>query len=160
MYRAEEDRGETHLGVGVSQLDGNISLELILEPHRLHPRDGLDCLRLSVGDVTNRTCAVAVVWGKGEDRVQRTKRGRCQRRKVSLALDNAPDTVLHLSRLPSGPPGVQLALCPHEQNGKKSWMTRETWADLSSTLPQCAMIMVGIQLFARSADSPDQGKTA
>jgi hypothetical protein len=45
----------THLGVGVTKLDGNVTLELVLETNGLDARDGADGGRLSVGDVTNCT---------------------------------------------------------------------------------------------------------
>lgn len=34
----------THLRVGVTKLDRNVTLELVLEPNRLHSRYGLDRL--------------------------------------------------------------------------------------------------------------------
>jgi hypothetical protein len=37
-----------HLGIRVTELDGNVSLELVLEPDRVNSRDGLDRLRLCV----------------------------------------------------------------------------------------------------------------
>ena len=36
------------LCIGVTQLDGNIPLQLVLEADRLHARDGLDDRRLAV----------------------------------------------------------------------------------------------------------------
>ena len=45
----------TDLGVGVSQLDGNVSLQFVLEPDGLHTGDGLDDRRFTVGYVTNGT---------------------------------------------------------------------------------------------------------
>lgn len=45
----------THLCVGVSQLDGNVSLQLILETDSLNTRDGLYYCRLSVCYVSNGT---------------------------------------------------------------------------------------------------------
>ena len=44
------------LGVGVAQLDGDVALQLVLEPNRLHARDGLDHRRLAVRHVANRAC--------------------------------------------------------------------------------------------------------
>jgi hypothetical protein len=41
------------LGVGVTELDGNVALELVLETDRLDTGDGLDNGTLSVGDVTD-----------------------------------------------------------------------------------------------------------
>jgi hypothetical protein len=41
------------LGVGVTELDGNVALELVLETDRLDTGDGLDDGTLSVGDVTD-----------------------------------------------------------------------------------------------------------
>ena len=43
------------LGVGITQLDGDIPLQLVLETNRLHLRDGLDDGRLPVSDVTDGT---------------------------------------------------------------------------------------------------------
>jgi hypothetical protein len=44
-----------YLGVCVSQLDGNVPLQLVLEPDGLYSRDSLDDGRLSVGYVTDST---------------------------------------------------------------------------------------------------------
>lgn len=41
------------LGIRISQLDGDIPLQLVLEPHSLHARDGLDHGTLSMCHVTN-----------------------------------------------------------------------------------------------------------
>ena len=41
------------LGVGVAELDGDVPLELVLEPDGLHARDGLHHRRLAVGDVAD-----------------------------------------------------------------------------------------------------------
>lgn len=41
------------LGVGITQLNGNIPLQLVLETDRLHLRNGLDNGRLSVSDVSD-----------------------------------------------------------------------------------------------------------
>jgi len=43
------------LGVGITQLDGDIPLQLVLETDGLHLRDGLDNGGLSVSDVTDGT---------------------------------------------------------------------------------------------------------
>lgn len=51
-----EGDGATHLGVRVAQLDGDISLKLVLEADGLDARDGLDGLGLAVRDVTDRAC--------------------------------------------------------------------------------------------------------
>jgi hypothetical protein len=45
----------TCLCVGVSQLDGNVSLQFVLEPDSLDTGDGLDDGGLSVGYVTDST---------------------------------------------------------------------------------------------------------
>mmetsp|Transcript_30724 Transcript_30724/g.92012 ORF Transcript_30724/g.92012 Transcript_30724/m.92012 type:complete len:240 (+) Transcript_30724:1019-1738(+) len=42
------------LGVGVSQFDGNVPLQLVLEADGLYARDGLHDRTLAVGDVTDR----------------------------------------------------------------------------------------------------------
>ena len=42
------------LGVGVAKLDGDVSLQLVLESDGLHPREGLHHGRLSVGHVADR----------------------------------------------------------------------------------------------------------
>ena len=44
-----------NFGIGVSQLDGDIPLQLVLEPDRLHTRDGLDDRRLAVRYVADGT---------------------------------------------------------------------------------------------------------
>lgn len=41
------------LCVGVTQLDGNVALQLVLETDSLHAGDGLDDSGLSVSDVSN-----------------------------------------------------------------------------------------------------------
>jgi hypothetical protein len=41
------------LCVGVAQLDGDVALELVLEAHGLHARDGFDDGGLAVGDVAD-----------------------------------------------------------------------------------------------------------
>lgn len=41
------------LGIGITQFNGNISDQLVLEPDRLNARDSLDNGRLSVGDMTD-----------------------------------------------------------------------------------------------------------
>ena len=41
------------LGVGVTQLDRDVPLQFVLEPDGLHPREGLDHSRLSVGHMTD-----------------------------------------------------------------------------------------------------------
>lgn len=41
------------LCVGITELDGDVSLELVLETDRLDTRDGLYYRTLSVGDVAN-----------------------------------------------------------------------------------------------------------
>jgi hypothetical protein len=46
----------TDLRIGVAELDGDVALELVLEPNGQDARNGLDNRRLSVGDVTNRSC--------------------------------------------------------------------------------------------------------
>jgi hypothetical protein len=49
------------------QLDGDVALQLILEAHRLHARDGLDHRRLAVRHVADRACmrwAAAAVGGE------------------------------------------------------------------------------------------------
>ena len=43
------------LGVGVSQLDGNVALQFVLETDRLHAADGLDDGGLSVGHMADRS---------------------------------------------------------------------------------------------------------
>ena len=43
------------LCVGITQLDGDIPLQLVLETNRLHLRDGLDDGGLPVSDVTDGT---------------------------------------------------------------------------------------------------------
>lgn len=43
------------LGVGITQLDGDIALQLVLETDGLHLRDSLDNGGLSVSDVTDST---------------------------------------------------------------------------------------------------------
>lgn len=48
-------RRRTHLGVGVSQLDGNVSLQFVLEPDGLHSGDGLYDSRFTMGYVTDST---------------------------------------------------------------------------------------------------------
>ena len=42
-------------GIGVSQLNGNVTFQFVLETDRLHSTNGFDDGRLSVSDVTNRT---------------------------------------------------------------------------------------------------------
>ena len=59
-----------NLGVGVTKLDGNISLQLVLESDSLHTRQGLDHCTLSVGDVTDRSNVDSSLtgnklWGEG-----------------------------------------------------------------------------------------------
>lgn len=44
-----------NLGVGITQLDGDISDQLVLETDSLYTRDSLDHGRLSVSDMTNRS---------------------------------------------------------------------------------------------------------
>lgn len=44
-----------YFGIGIPQLDGDIPLELVLEPDRLHTRDGLDDRRLAVCYVADGT---------------------------------------------------------------------------------------------------------
>ena len=41
------------LGVGVTQIDGDVSLELVLESDRVHAGKGLDDRRLAVSDVAD-----------------------------------------------------------------------------------------------------------
>ena len=41
------------LRIGVTELDGDVPDQLVLEPDRLNTRDGLDDSRLAVSDVTN-----------------------------------------------------------------------------------------------------------
>lgn len=41
------------LGVGITQLDGDVALQLVLEPDSLHLRNCLDDRRLPVSDVSN-----------------------------------------------------------------------------------------------------------
>lgn len=43
------------LGIGITQLDGDVSLQLVLETDSLHLRDSLDDRRLSVSDVSDGT---------------------------------------------------------------------------------------------------------
>ena len=43
------------LGVGIAQLNGDVSLQLVLETHSLHSGDGLDDCGLAVRDVSNRS---------------------------------------------------------------------------------------------------------
>jgi hypothetical protein len=50
----------TDFGVGVTEFDGDISFQLVLEPDRLHTRDGSDRRRLSVSDVTDCSCNTSV----------------------------------------------------------------------------------------------------
>ena len=45
----------TDLGICVTKLDGNISFQLVLESNSGDSRNGSDCGRLSVGDMTNGT---------------------------------------------------------------------------------------------------------
>lgn len=45
----------THLGVGVTKLDGNVTLELVLETNGLDARDGANSGRLAVCDVADGT---------------------------------------------------------------------------------------------------------
>jgi hypothetical protein len=45
----------TDLGICVTKLDGNISFQLVLESNSSDSRDGSDCGRLSVCDMTNGT---------------------------------------------------------------------------------------------------------
>lgn len=42
-----------HLGVGVTQFDGNVTFELILESNGLNSRDGSDSGRFTVGDMSD-----------------------------------------------------------------------------------------------------------
>lgn len=51
---------KAYLGVGVTELDGNVTFELVLESNRLHSRDGLDGLRFSVSDVTDSSCKLEI----------------------------------------------------------------------------------------------------
>jgi hypothetical protein len=46
----------TDLRIGVAELDGDVALKLVLKPNGQDARNGLDDRRLSVGDVTNRSC--------------------------------------------------------------------------------------------------------
>ena len=50
-----QSRRATHLCVGVTQLDGNVTFELVLESNGLDTRDGSDSRRFTVGDVSNGT---------------------------------------------------------------------------------------------------------
>ena len=45
----------TDLGICVTKFDGNISFQLVLESNGSDSRNGSDCGRLSVGDMTNGT---------------------------------------------------------------------------------------------------------
>jgi hypothetical protein len=45
----------TDLGICVTKFDGNISFQLVLESNSGNSRDGSDCGRLSVCDMTNGT---------------------------------------------------------------------------------------------------------
>lgn len=47
----------THLGVGITQLDSDVSHQLVLEPHSLHTRDRLYHRGFSVSYVSDRACS-------------------------------------------------------------------------------------------------------
>jgi len=47
-----EGGGLVYLRVGVTELDGDVPLQFVLEPHGLHSRYGLDDRGLAVRDVT------------------------------------------------------------------------------------------------------------
>ena len=44
------------LCVRIAELDGNVALQLVLEPHRLHPRDGLHHCGLAMRHMANCAC--------------------------------------------------------------------------------------------------------
>ena len=44
-----------NLGVGIAELDRDVSLKLVLETNRLYPRNSLDQGGLTVGDMTDST---------------------------------------------------------------------------------------------------------
>lgn len=50
------------LGISISQFDGDISLQLILEAHSLDSRDGLDQCRLSVSHMANSACKPTLLF--------------------------------------------------------------------------------------------------
>lgn len=79
------------LGVGITQLDGNVSLQLVLETDSLHLRDSLDDCRLSVSDVSDGTdvdCGLARNDLGGQRRQSRRVKGLWIRLRRQLwALD-------------------------------------------------------------------------
>ena len=44
-----------NFGIGVSQLDGDVPFQFVLETNRMDPGQGLDHRRLAMGHVTNGT---------------------------------------------------------------------------------------------------------
>jgi hypothetical protein len=47
--------GRTHLGVGITEFDSDVTFELVLESNGLDSRDRSDSGRFTVRDVTNGT---------------------------------------------------------------------------------------------------------
>jgi len=53
LHRGSRLAALVDLRVGIAKLDCNVSLQLVLEPNRLHPGDCLHHCRLAVGHVPN-----------------------------------------------------------------------------------------------------------
>ena len=71
------------LGVGITQLDGDVALQLVLEPHSLHLGNRLDDRRLPVGDMTNGTDVDRSLPGNNLGR-QRGQRRQIERLWIRL----------------------------------------------------------------------------
>lgn len=56
--RSVREERSSHLCICVTELDGDITLQLVAETDRVHTRNGLDSLRLSVRHVSNGSWAV------------------------------------------------------------------------------------------------------
>lgn len=107
-------------GVGVAELDGDVALELVLEAHRLHARDGLDDGRLAVRDVADGA-DVDGRLARDDFGRQRAERGEVDCAWVGLLAGGVSECVQCDQTLLTAAPGARQAPPPRASSAP-------TWA--------------------------------